>query len=128
MKSFFGLAALLLLSNGIAYAAINEELMPPASREVEVIRAEFGLFHPEGAGLCWVGSQEWHHDGAGRTLAWSLWQDFLAAGGPWPTEFELRAGPDMTPPGAGEHTFFRAGVRCGHVWQMLPKRDRPGSG
>jgi hypothetical protein len=49
MKPFLGLLALILLSNGVALAATTEKGLP-ASSEVEIIRAEFGLFNPPGSG------------------------------------------------------------------------------
>src|SRR5262249_54935288 len=41
---------------------------------------------------CWFSSEDWQVDGeAGNELAEALWQAWLRAGGPWPTEFHLTA-------------------------------------
>jgi len=49
MKSFLELVGVLLLSGGIALAAITEQV-PPSSSDLQVIRADFGLFNPPGSG------------------------------------------------------------------------------
>ena len=49
MKSLFALFALLLLPTGSGRAAVTETL-PPVSNEVEIIRAQFGLFNPPDSG------------------------------------------------------------------------------
>jgi protein-L-isoaspartate(D-aspartate) O-methyltransferase len=78
---------------------------------------------------CWLGTKEWRVTGAsGQKLGRRLWRTFLEVGGPWPTEFRLRAypagqGPD-TPPGRG--AFLRQGPRCTQVWELIEPRERGG--
>jgi protein-L-isoaspartate(D-aspartate) O-methyltransferase len=78
---------------------------------------------------CWLGAREWRVTGAsGQELGRRLWRTFLDLGGPWPTEFRLRAyppgqGPD-TPPGRG--AFLRQGLRCTQVWELIEPRERGG--
>jgi protein-L-isoaspartate(D-aspartate) O-methyltransferase len=77
---------------------------------------------------CWLGLREWRVTGnAGRDLGHRLWRTFLDAGGPWPTEFRLRAAPLDAPPAedAGELAFTRLGPRCRHVWTLDANRERP---
>jgi protein-L-isoaspartate(D-aspartate) O-methyltransferase len=78
--------------------------------------------------VCWLGEEEWRTTGAaGRELGWRLWCRFLEAGGPWPTEFRLRAWPQGA---AGEEmpgaalAFRRQGPRCDHLWELLEPRER----
>ena len=76
--------------------------------------------------VCWFGRQTWYVHGAqGRDLGWDLWQAFLNAGGPWPTEFQLRARADDAPlPDVGPTAWVRQGPRCRHVWELPPVRTR----
>lgn len=87
---------------------------------------------------CWLGLRAWRITGtAGRDLGLQLWHDFLDAGGPWPTEFCLRAAPsEPRPSGSGEDSslretinqalvFFRSGPRCRQVWMLDACRQRP---
>jgi protein-L-isoaspartate O-methyltransferase len=83
---------------------------------------------------CWLGQREWRVTGdAGHDLGTRLWRTFLDAGGPWPTEFRLRAWPlhgptpafvDDTP--AARLSYHRDGPRCRQLWQLLDPRERPG--
>lgn len=88
----------------------------------------FGISDEERNCLCWLGLHDWHVSGeAGRDLGWSLWQAFLAAGGPWPTEFRLRARPDdQLRPGKASESYIRQGQCCRQVWELSEPRDRPG--
>jgi protein-L-isoaspartate O-methyltransferase len=86
---------------------------------------EFGV--SRGEDLCWFGQTHWQAAGtAGEELGRSLWQGFLDAGGPWPTEFRLRARP-----GAGllcqesKEGFVRDGPRCRRLWEPMESRVRP---
>jgi protein-L-isoaspartate(D-aspartate) O-methyltransferase len=82
---------------------------------------------------CWLGTREWRVTGpAGHDLGGRLWQTFLDAGGPWPTEFRLRALPlsrgaaGHPPAAAGARLAFRRqGPRCLQVWELLEPRTRP---
>jgi len=88
-------------------------------------QSEFAV--SRGGNLCWFGPGEWQTNGDGGTdLGRWLWQRFLEAGGPWPTEFRLRARPGdglslRGDPGA----FFRQGPRCRQQWDLLERRERP---
>ena len=85
---------------------------------------------------CWLGLREWRVTGmAGRKLGEQLWRTFLDAGGPWPTEFHLRAVPldrastedDRT---EADHllVFPRRGACCRQLWMLEDRRERPVSG
>jgi protein-L-isoaspartate(D-aspartate) O-methyltransferase len=77
---------------------------------------------------CWLGLREWRVSGtAGRDLGERLWRVFLDAGGPWPTEFRLRAAPlDAPLPEDGDElVFVRRGPRCRQVWTLDASRERP---
>jgi protein-L-isoaspartate O-methyltransferase len=94
---------------------------------VEEDRPTFLLTDPGTEAACWLGDLDWHISGdAGRRLGEELWRSFLDAGGPWPTEFRVRAaargqlGLDAPP---GSHT--RYGPRCRQVWELIEPRDRP---
>jgi protein-L-isoaspartate(D-aspartate) O-methyltransferase len=82
--------------------------------------------------ICWLGTSEWRVSGPlGRNLGNHLWQTFLSAGGPRPTEFRLRA----YPPGASPERkatrsrcrlrFARQGTRCYQLWDLGEPRRRP---
>jgi protein-L-isoaspartate(D-aspartate) O-methyltransferase len=93
-------------------------------------RTFYGIHDRVAGHACWLGSREWRITGnAGRDLGGRLWQDFLDAGGPWPTEFRLRAwphgedGPAESPSGL---TFRRKGPRCEQRWDLIEPRVRPG--
>ncbi len=94
-------------------------------------RTLYGLGDLVHGHACWLGLREWRVTGpAGRDLGHRLWHAFLDAGGPWPTEFRLRAVPLETTcaeDGAadGELVFQRHGPRCRQVWTLDPVRERP---
>jgi hypothetical protein len=77
--------------------------------------------------VCWLGDSEWRVSGnSGQALGSRLWERFLDAGAPWPTEFRLRAARSsaaLVPPGVGMW-FHRHGARLEHLWQLLEPRDR----
>jgi protein-L-isoaspartate(D-aspartate) O-methyltransferase len=81
---------------------------------------------------CWLGLREWRVTGmAGRNLGARLWHDFLDAGGPWPTEFHLRAAPaDQASTENGEEqgdsllVFHRRGPCCRQQWTLEARRQR----
>jgi protein-L-isoaspartate O-methyltransferase len=86
----------------------------------------FGLSDPDQRLLCWFGSQHWQVIGEdSRQFGWNLWRDFLDAGGPWPTEFRLRASPAGGLQGSGPYSFLRQGPRCQQLWQLMEQRERP---
>jgi hypothetical protein len=87
----------------------------------------FGVHDPAQGCTCWLGVQSWHVDGpAGLDLGWTLWRAFLDAGGPWPTEFRLRASfTEEIRPGPGRETYVRQGPRCRQVWELIELRERP---
>jgi hypothetical protein len=82
---------------------------------------------------CWLGQREWRVTGmAGRNLGALLWRDFLDAGGPWPTEFRLRAVPTdkenaefSEEPADSLLVFHRQGPRCRQMWTLEARRQRP---
>jgi protein-L-isoaspartate(D-aspartate) O-methyltransferase len=86
----------------------------------------FGVAEPDGT-ACWLGESAWHVVGeAGRALGERLWRAFLDAGGPWPTEFRLRASPrGEVAPGGGREVYKRQGPRCRQVWELIEPRERP---
>jgi protein-L-isoaspartate(D-aspartate) O-methyltransferase len=79
----------------------------------------------DGEAVCWPGPDDWQVNGPdGQELGEALWQAFLDAGGPWPTEFRLTAAPPgRLPPGRG---FHHRGPRCEQRWELLEVRHRPG--
>jgi hypothetical protein len=88
--------------------------------------AAFGVADADGA-VCWLGEERWYVGGAaGRALGLRLWRAFLDAGGPWPTEWRLRAGPGAGP-GIGEahEAYERQGPRYRQVWELSEPRARP---
>jgi protein-L-isoaspartate(D-aspartate) O-methyltransferase len=85
---------------------------------------EFGV--RRAGSLCWFGLGAWQTAGdGGADLGRWLWQRFLEAGGPWPTEFRLRAcaGDGLSLPGTST-AFIRRGSRCQHRWELLERRER----
>jgi protein-L-isoaspartate O-methyltransferase len=77
--------------------------------------------------VCWLGDTEWRVSGsAGQALGTRLWQQFLDAGGPWPTEFRLRAAPPTAgvPALLDGLSFRRQGARLQHLWELVEPRDR----
>jgi protein-L-isoaspartate(D-aspartate) O-methyltransferase len=113
-------------------------------------RTAYGIGDLVHGHACWLGPREWRVTGlAGRQLGERLWRAFLDAGGPWPTEFRLRAvpldqdrrdaGPPLTLPsppqrreGKGEGgdadnllVFHRDGMRCRQTWTLPAQRERP---
>ncbi len=89
--------------------------------------ATFGVADPEGRAWCWLGEEKWQVSGeAGRDLGVRLWRAFLKAGGPWPTEFRLRASARATPAAdGGREVYERQGPRCRQVWELIEPRERP---
>ena len=76
---------------------------------------------------CWLGAVGWRVTGAsGRDLGRRLWRTFLGWGGPWPTEFRLRAYPPGAEPEVppGPCGFLRQGPRCAQVWELVEPRER----
>jgi protein-L-isoaspartate(D-aspartate) O-methyltransferase len=80
----------------------------------------------QGEALCWLSQQDWQvNSDAGRHLGGSLWRAFLEAGGPWPTEFRLKASPTGPPQPGRRESYARRGPSCHHLWELLEPRDRP---
>jgi protein-L-isoaspartate O-methyltransferase len=80
----------------------------------------------DGDCACWLGVDSWHVTGdSGRDLGWALWQAFLEAGGPRPTEFLFHASPDKLPPGRNLG-HCRRGLRCWQRWEQIESPERPG--
>jgi len=95
-------------------------------RSVPEGAATFGISGPDGEGLCWFGLREWEvQDEASRQRGEELVRAFQDAGGPWPTEFRLRARADAQPEGSGaREEYVRQGPRCYQVWTLIEPRDR----
>jgi protein-L-isoaspartate(D-aspartate) O-methyltransferase len=89
--------------------------------------AAFAVADPDGRAWCWLGEETWQVTSeAGRDLGMCLWRQFLDAGGPWPTEFRLRASPEgPLAVGEGREVYQRQGPRCRQVWELLEPRPRP---
>jgi protein-L-isoaspartate(D-aspartate) O-methyltransferase len=86
----------------------------------------FGISDPGRGSVCWLGAHEWQVNGAaGRDLGRTLWRAFLDAGGPWPTEFRLRASPAGGLVPARPEGYIRQGPRCQQVWELIEPRERP---
>src|SRR5262249_54264864 len=76
---------------------------------------------------CWFSAEDWQVDGeAGNELAEALWQAWLRAGGPWPTEFHLTASAAGGLEPQGPETFLHQGPRCQQLWELPEPRERPG--
>jgi protein-L-isoaspartate(D-aspartate) O-methyltransferase len=97
-------------------------------------RPTYGVADMVHGHACWLGQREWRVTGkAGHELARRLWRTYLDAGGPWPTEFRLRAWPiggpeptDVYETPAARLTYRRAGGTCRQVWELLDPRERAG--
>jgi hypothetical protein len=97
-------------------------------------RPTFGIGDMVHGHACWLGQREWRVTGtAGHDLASRLWRTYLDAGGPWPTEFRLRAWPigGREPSGLSEMSaprlsYRRVGPGCRQLWELLDPRERPG--
>jgi len=87
----------------------------------------FGVSDAASSCVCWLGAQTWQVSGTtGRELGWDLWRAFLDAGGPWPTEFYLRASPGGgLQPSDRRESYLRQGPRCRQVWELIEPRERP---
>jgi hypothetical protein len=86
--------------------------------------ANFGL--ASGVDVCWFGSEDWQVSGsAGQDIGETLWRAWLAAGGPWPTEFVLSAS-EAEMAGNGAEVYRRRGARCWQVWELMRLRERAG--
>jgi hypothetical protein len=79
----------------------------------------------EGA-VCWFGADDWQTNGSpGLELGQALWQAWLGAGGPWPTEFVLTmAASDLHQP--LQECYKKSGSRCQQWWAVKEVRARPG--
>jgi protein-L-isoaspartate(D-aspartate) O-methyltransferase len=92
-------------------------------------RVFYGVADQAAGHACWLGNREWRVTGnTGRDLGNRLWQTFLDAGGPWPTEFRLRAWPLGEDVPARSHqrwSYRRLGPRCEQVWELVEPRERP---
>jgi hypothetical protein len=93
--------------------------------DVHFREAHGGEFAVSRAGsLCWFGLTDWQAAG-GFDLGQWLWREFLEAGGPWPTEFQLRARPGTGPSlPDGRAAFIRSGPRCQLHWHLPEQRER----
>jgi protein-L-isoaspartate(D-aspartate) O-methyltransferase len=106
------------------YALLRE--MPLAYQALAGGEATFGVGDPERKAWCWLGEDAWQiTNEAGREVGLRLLRAFLDAGGPWPTEFRLRASPrGELRPGGGREVYRRQGPRCRQVWELIEPRRR----
>lgn len=87
----------------------------------------YAVADPHLESLCWLGEDEWQVSAAaGLELGSSLWRDFLAAGGPWPTEFRLTAVPHAQLAPTFPTGYREQGVFCTRNWQLIEPRQRTG--
>jgi protein-L-isoaspartate(D-aspartate) O-methyltransferase len=86
----------------------------------------YGIRDDTGQQRCWFGAQQWQVSGReGRELGWKLWRAFLDAGGPWPTEFQLRVCINGAVPLSGhKEEYVRHAGSNRQVWELLPIRER----
>jgi protein-L-isoaspartate O-methyltransferase len=92
-------------------------------RFLENNQPSFGVSN--GERLCWFGPQEWQvTNEAARELGLDLWRAFLDVGGPWPTEFRLRASPSQRLLPGRRPAYALRGPRCYHSWELTEPRDR----
>jgi protein-L-isoaspartate(D-aspartate) O-methyltransferase len=89
-----------------------------------------GVADLERGNACWIGLREWRVSGEnGHRLGLDLWRDFLNAGGPWPTDFRLRARPlraavAVETAADAVLVYRRHGPRCEMLWELFDRRDR----
>jgi protein-L-isoaspartate(D-aspartate) O-methyltransferase len=75
--------------------------------------------------VCWFGVDDWQVNGAvGQELGEALWQAYLRAGGPWPTEFRLIATPHGGLAPRGAECYVRQGPLCQQHWELMEPRQR----
>lgn len=86
-------------------------------------RMAYGIRAPDDS-LCWLEPQRWHVRGSGRQLAGRLWREFLDAGAPWPTEYDLTL--SRNPPAGPDRGFIRRTERWRQCWQIRQTRQRTG--
>jgi protein-L-isoaspartate(D-aspartate) O-methyltransferase len=95
-------------------------------------RPGYGLADRAMEQVCWIGQRHWYVNGApGRELGVRLWRTFLEAGGPRPTEFQVRARPigaqpESFPlaPESSLLTYHRQGPSCCQTWFLSEPRNR----
>ena len=113
------------LVQSLAFYALLRGL-PLAYQTLAGGETTFGVADPDRKAWCWLGEETWYvTDEAGREVGARLWRAFLDAGGPWPTEFRLRASPrgELTP-GGGREVYQRQGPRCRQMWELIEPRRR----
>jgi protein-L-isoaspartate(D-aspartate) O-methyltransferase len=124
--SWLGFSQALAFYGWVRGLTIHFRSLPNGQPVFGVSRAGSDL-PPNARGLCWLGIHDWQVIGdAGRALGWELWRAFLDAGGPWPTEFRLLAGPgDAVRLSGRPEEYLRQGPCCRQVWSAIQTRDRP---
>jgi protein-L-isoaspartate(D-aspartate) O-methyltransferase len=113
------------LVQSLAFYALLRGL-PLAYQTLAGGETTFGVADTDRKAWCWFGEETWYvTDEAGRKVGARLWRAFLDAGGPWPTEFRLRASPrgELTP-GGGREVYQRQGPRCWQMWELIEPRRR----
>lgn len=85
---------------------------------------QYGVSNGEGP-RCWFGTEEWQVKGSeGQALGEQLWRAFLDAGAPWPTEYEIRIGPQRGLPLCNTNSFIRHDAAGEQVWELIEPRVR----
>jgi protein-L-isoaspartate(D-aspartate) O-methyltransferase len=80
-----------------------------------------------GDALCCFNAEDWQvNSGAGHELGLALWQAWLHAGGPWPTEFELTCSAKARLEPKGQESYLRQRPRCQQIWTLQAHRNRSG--
>src|SRR5207302_3970956 len=86
----------------------------------------FAISDPERHAWCSLGNQQWHiSNEGGLELGLALWQAFLDAGGPWPTEYRLLASAKGPLPATDRPGYERQGPMCRQRWELIEHRQRP---
>lgn len=80
----------------------------------------------DGAGkVCWPGTQDWLVSGPdGLALGNGLYDAFLDAGGPRPSDFRLRIAAREFPTPTTPDSFLHQGPRCWQLWELTGMRRR----
>src|SRR5262249_25389978 len=80
----------------------------------------FPVSDPATGAWCSLGNQQWHvSEENGLKLGRTLWQAFLDAGGPWPTEYRLLASPKAPLPPSDRSGYERQGPMCRQRWELI---------
>ncbi|OAI51374.1 hypothetical protein AYO44_00770 [Planctomycetaceae bacterium SCGC AG-212-F19] len=84
----------------------------------------FGI--SDGESECWLGPTQWLTSGPhARQIGEALWRAWLDAGGPWPTEFEVRIALTGGLPLSTEREEYVREADGGRlIWRLIERRER----